>query len=65
MLFPSRLDEAIIEDHRVRVLDSILNRVDWFEWEKDYGLVRGQPPIHPRILAGVMGVEGGNQAQKS
>jgi transposase len=30
------------------------SRLDWSKWEADYDLTRGQPPIHPRILAGVI-----------
>lgn len=54
VLFPSRLDDAIREDHIVRLLDDILHRLDWAEWESAYDLIRGQPPIHPRILASVI-----------
>jgi len=51
VLFPSRLDEAIGQDHQVRLLDEILGRLDWSKWEAAYDLRRGQPPIHPRVLA--------------
>ena len=54
VLFPSKLDEAIGPDHSVRVLDEILGRLDWSTWEAAYDLTRGQPPIHPRILASVI-----------
>lgn len=54
VLFPTRLDEAVGPGHRVRLLDDILSRLDWSKWEADYDLTRGQPPIHPRILAGVI-----------
>jgi transposase len=54
VLFPTRLDEAVGPGHRVRLLDDILSRLDWSKWEADYDLARGQPPIHPRILAGVI-----------
>lgn len=54
VLFPSRLDESIGETHIVRLLDDILHRLDWTEWESAYDLTRGQPPIHPRVLAGVI-----------
>ncbi len=54
VLFPTRLDDAVGPDHRVRLLDAILSRLDWSKWEADYDLTRGQPPIHPRILAGVI-----------
>jgi transposase len=54
VLFPSRLDEVIGQDHNVRLLDDILGRLDWSKWESTYDLRRGQPPFHPRILAGVI-----------
>lgn len=54
VLFPRRLDEAIPADHHVRLLDAILARLDWSKWEAGYDLHRGQPPIHPRVLAGVI-----------
>lgn len=54
VLFPMRLDDAIEPNHRVRMLDDILLRLDWSKWEAAYDLRRGQPPIHPRVLAGVI-----------
>lgn len=54
VLFPERLDQAIPADHAVRLLDDILGRIDWTTWEQDYDLTRGQPPIHPRVLAGAV-----------
>lgn len=54
VLFPRRLDDAIGEGHNVRLLDEILARLDWSKWELAYNLRRGQPPIHPRVLASVI-----------
>lgn len=54
VLFPTRLDDAVGEDHVVRLLDEILARVDWSAWEATYDLTRGQPPIRPRVKAGVI-----------
>jgi transposase len=54
VLFPRRLDEALPPDHVVRVLDEILGRIDWSRWEARYDGRIGQPPIHPRVLAGVL-----------
>lgn len=54
VLFPERLDQAIAADHAVRLLDDILARKDWTPWERAYDLTRGQPPIHPRVLAGAV-----------
>lgn len=54
VLFPTRLDDAVGGDHVVRLLDEILARIDWSAWEAAYDLTRGQPPIHPRVVAGVI-----------
>ena len=54
VLFPEKLDDIIASDHPVRLLDDILDRLDWKAWESAYVLVRGQPPIHPRVIAGVI-----------
>ena len=54
VLFATRLDEVIGAEHPVRVLEEILSRIDWSPWEAGYDLTRGQPPIHPRVLAGVI-----------
>jgi len=54
VLFPQKLDEAIPIDHRVRLFDDILRRIDWKPWEDQYDLCRGQPPLHPRIVAGLI-----------
>ena len=51
VLFPERLDEVIPQDHRVRLVDEILRRLDWSDWESLYDQQRGQPAIHPRIIA--------------
>ena len=54
VLFPDKLDNSIGSGAPVRLLDAILDRLDWKEWESGYNLVRGQPPIHPRVIAGVI-----------
>jgi transposase len=54
VLFTTRLDEVLAVDHPVRFLDEILGRIDWSPWEAGYDLTRGQPPIHPRVLASVI-----------
>jgi transposase len=54
VLFPSKLDEIVPPGHRVRLLDVILRRLDWSQWEVGYDLTRGQPPIHPRYVASVI-----------
>ena len=54
VLFASRLDEVMAAEHPVRMLVEILSRIDWTPWEAGYDLKRGQPPIHPRVLASVL-----------
>lgn len=54
LLFDQKLDDAIDADHDVRLVDRILRSVDFGEWEVKYDLTKGQPPIHPRTLAGVI-----------
>ena len=54
VLFAEKLDDSIPADHPVRTLDAILNKVDWSAWEGEYDLTKGQPPIHPRVLSGLI-----------
>lgn len=53
VLFQPTLDSMIPDDHEVRLLDEVLRKLDWSEWESHYLGGRGQPPIHPRMLAGI------------
>jgi len=53
VLFAPSLDDVVSEDHEVRLLDEVLRGLDWSEWESHYPGGRGQPPIHPRVLAGL------------
>jgi transposase len=50
-VFSPSLDSMIGEDDPVRLVDEVLARVDWSEWEAHYERKRGQPPIHPRHVA--------------
>lgn len=54
VLFPRRLEDAIPDDHPVRILSELLDVVDWSEWNGAYHGSRGQPPIPPRVLAGIL-----------
>jgi transposase len=54
VLFATRLDEALGEDHPVRLLDEMLAALDWSAWERHYSGVAGQPAIHPRVMAGAI-----------
>ena len=51
VLFAETLEDRIAEDHPVRLLDEILERMDWSLWEGEYHGSFGQPPIHPSVLA--------------
>lgn len=51
VLISSMLEQEIPPDHPVRLLDEILGGIDWSAWEAHYESVRGQPPVHPRVLA--------------
>jgi transposase len=53
-LFSPNLDGMIPDDHPVRLFDEILSVCDWAPWENHYCQVHGQPPIHPRVIAGVI-----------
>lgn len=56
-LWTQRLDDAIPVDHPVRHLDYLLQSGALSEtfatWERQYVLVEGKPPYHPRVLAGL------------
>ncbi len=53
-LFSPTLDAAIEEDHPVRLFWEVLDTQDWTAWEARYHGHRGQPAIHPRIVAGLL-----------
>ena len=52
VLFAPTLDQSIADDHSVRLFGETLQTLDFTEWERMYVRVAGQPPIHPRSLAG-------------
>lgn len=54
VLFQTTLEERIPDDHPVRMLDEILDRLDWTDWENTYDRKIGQPPIHPSVLCKVL-----------
>ena len=51
VLFAQTLEERIPEDHPVRLVDEILDQLDWTQWEAAYHGSHGKPPIHPSVLA--------------
>jgi len=54
VLFATTLERSHSEDHPVRLIDKILDRLDWTDWELEYDSGHGQPPIHPKILRKVL-----------
>jgi transposase len=54
VLFAETLEARIPEDHPVRLLDEILSRLDWTDWEAEYHGKAGQPPIHPSVMCKVL-----------
>jgi transposase len=54
VLFSPTLDASISNDHPVRLLNEILKGLDWSAWEAEYDGQKGQPPIPPWVMAGVI-----------
>jgi len=54
LLYAPSLDDAISADHPIRELDAVIKELDWSDWESRYNGRRGQPPIHPSLIAGVI-----------
>jgi transposase len=52
VLFAPTLDQSLADDHPVRLFAETLAALDFADWERTYVRVVGQPPIHPRVLAG-------------
>jgi len=54
VLWDHRLDDAIPEDHPVRLFDELMHSgvfaLTFSKWEGEYVLVEGKPPYHPRVL---------------
>ena len=48
--FPT-LDSLIAADDPVRLIDDVLEQIDWSLWEAQYPRRKGQPPIHPKHIA--------------
>jgi transposase len=51
-IYSPTLDSNLSQDDPVRLVDEVLGQIDWSSWEAEYKHQRrGQPPIHPRIIA--------------
>ena len=48
------LDDLLPQDDEIRLFDALLRELDWSGWENLYPRRRGQPPIHPRLVAGTI-----------
>lgn len=53
VLYVQSLDELVPGDAPVRALAALLEELDWKAWEAHYEGI-GQPPIHPRYMAGAI-----------
>lgn len=53
VLYTRRLEDVLPPGHVARQLDDVLARIDFSPWEVGYDR-RGQPAIHPRVLASVL-----------
>jgi transposase len=53
VLYAQSLDEVVAQDAPVRDFARLLAELDWSAWEQAYAGF-GQPPIHPRYLAGAL-----------
>lgn len=54
VLIPTALESIIPADHPVRLVDEILDQLDWTTWEAAYDGSKGQPPIHPSVISKIL-----------
>ena len=54
LLYSQSVDEVVSERHPIRMLDAVLAKMDWRAWEAHYDGHCGQPPLHPRLMAGAI-----------
>lgn len=53
MTVGAALDDSVPATHPIRMLDAVLAELDWSEWLARFKPDRrGQPPVHPRLMAG-------------
>lgn len=53
-MFSPTLDDLLTDDDEMRLFESLVEEIDWRGWEAKYDLRRGRPPVHPRLVAGVI-----------
>lgn len=54
-LIPTTLGDLIADGHPVRLLDELLDQIDWKSFEEGYRIEkRGQPPIPPRVIVSIL-----------
>jgi len=54
VLIPTALEDLIPQEHPVRLVDEILDKMNWNTWEATYNGGFGQPPIHPSVMAKIL-----------
>jgi transposase len=53
MFYPT-LEDVVPAGAEMREFEALLEGIDWGAWERQYHQRRGQPPLHPRLVAGVI-----------
>lgn len=48
------LEDALPANDPIRLFDQLLDQIDWTDWENHHQRRSGQPPIHPRLVAGAI-----------
>lgn len=66
MLMSPSLDDTVPPEHQIRAFEAVLLKIDWSRWEAKYNTGRGQPPIHPMLVAGILlwGLKNGIQSSR-
>ena len=55
VLFARRLDDVLPKQHGVRRMVEVLEQLHWTNWENEFQHEgRGRPPIHPRVMSGII-----------
>lgn len=54
LLISQSADDLVASNHPIRILNEVFEGMVWRDWELKYDGHKGQPPIHPRLMAGVI-----------